>query len=74
MDTDLYLATGLVLLVLTLPAIVSALTEGRPPRLAAVVLLIGGGLVAFAVTSRPGGYTFAEIPDVLVRVAARIVN
>ena len=73
MDTDLLLVAGVVLLALTLPAIVSALTDGRPPRLAALVVMIGGTMVAIALSSRPGGYSFAEMPDVITRVVARFL-
>ncbi|SHI83347.1 hypothetical protein [Wenxinia saemankumensis] len=71
MDADLYLTIGLILLVFSLPAIASALTDGRPPRLASLVLLIGGTLLVVALTTKPGGYTFGEIPDVLFRVIGR---
>lgn len=74
MDPDLFFALGLVLLALTVPAIYSALTEGRAPRLAALVLMIGGGLVAMAVEQKPGGYRFNEVPEVLVGVASRLAK
>ena len=73
MDTDLYLVVGLVLLVLSVPAILSALTDGRPPRLAAVVVMIGGVLVCVALLREPGGYAFSDIPDVFARVVARFL-
>ena len=74
MDPDLLFATGVILLVLTLPAILSAVTEGRAPRLAALVLMIGGGLVALAIEQKPGGYRFNDVPGVLAGVAGRIAG
>lgn len=62
MQNDLFLVIGLVVLVFTIPAIVSALTNHRAPRYAAISFLIGGGLVAIALTQKPGGYTLQDIP------------
>jgi hypothetical protein len=68
LDTDLLFIVGLVVLVLSFPVIVGAYSEGRPPRTAAIMILIGGGLVAIAVWQRPGTYTLEGIPDTFVRV------
>lgn len=73
MDADLYLVIGLVLAALSVPSILSAFSDKRAPRASAITILIGGGLILFAVQSHPGGYALAEIPDVLVRVAARFL-
>lgn len=74
MDTDLYFVIGLVILAFSIPAMLSAFSDGRPPRAAAILLLIGGGLVAYAVHERPDAYTVAAIPDAFVRVVARILD
>lgn len=71
MDTDLMLTAGIILLVLCIPALLQAFTEGRPPRIAAVVLLVAAGLILYSLTAKPGGYTFAEMPDVVMRVFGR---
>lgn len=42
MNTDIALVTGLVMVVLSIPAIFSAFSEGRAPRVAAVLLVVGG--------------------------------
>ncbi len=74
MNTDIALVTGLILLVLSIPAIFSAFSEGRAPRVAAVVMVIGGGLVVWAFNQKPGGFTFEEIPNAIVRVVAMVLN
>ena len=67
-DTDLLFIIGLVVLVLAFPVIVGAFSEGRPPRSAAIMVLIGGGLIALAVWERPGAYSIGGIPDTFMRV------
>lgn len=75
MDTDLILVIGIVVLVLSLPSLLSAFTESRPPRAGAVMLLIGGVLVVVALTRHGvNAYTFADIPQVFVRVIGRYLN
>ncbi len=74
MDHDLALVIGLVVAVFSIPALVSAYSERRAPRVAAIAIIIGGGLVAWAVTQKPGGYQIDQIPNVVVKVVARYVN
>ena len=74
MTNDLYLVIGLVVLALTIPSIVGAFADHRVPRAAAIMVLIGGGLIALAVTQQPGGYRIEEIPDVFVRVVGRLLR
>ena len=74
MDTDLYLVIGIVAFVLAIPSLLSAFAESRPPRAGAILVLIGGVLVAVALTNRGSGYSFAEIPDVFMRVIGRFTK
>lgn len=74
MDWDLAFVIGIVLVAFTLPAVVSAFSDGRAPRAAAIVVMVGGGLIALALYFQPGGYSFAGIPDVFVRVVGRYIN
>ena len=71
MDTDLMLVVGLVLCVLAIPSLLGAYSEGRSPRAGAILVLIGGVLLVVALSQKPTGYTFAEIPDVVVKVISR---
>jgi len=71
MDTDLALIIGIVIAGLSIPSILSALSDKRAPRASAITILIAGGLIFFAMQGKPGGYTLQEIPDVVVNVIAR---
>ena len=71
MDHDLALV---IIAVFSVPAVISALTDRRTPRVAAIAMIVGGGMAAWAMTQKPGGYTVSEVPDVVVRVIARYVN
>ncbi|NNE52153.1 MAG: hypothetical protein HKN30_07095 [Sulfitobacter sp.] len=68
MDPDLALVLGLIVAAFSIPSILSAFSDSRAPRASAVTILIGGGLILYAMQSSPGGYTLAEIPDVFTRV------
>ncbi len=74
LDTDLFFVIGLVILVFSFPVIIGALTEGRPPRTAAIMVMIGGGLVALAVYQKPNTYTLDTIPDAFVRVVGHYMK
>jgi hypothetical protein len=74
MEPDVMLIAGLGLAVLSLPALISAWVDKRPPRVGAVVLLTGLGLVAWAVTTRPGGYVLSEIPLLVYEMIARLLG
>ncbi|PJF09777.1 hypothetical protein [Pseudorhodobacter sp. MZDSW-24AT] len=74
MESDLMFVTGAVLLALSIPSLFSAFADSRPPRAAAIVLLIGGTLVVVALSQKPGGVALSEIPDIFLRVIARLLN
>ena len=74
MDTDLILTLGIVLLILTIPSLLSAWVEGRVPRMGALMILASSSMIVTALASRPTGYSFGEIPGVMLNVAARLVN
>ena len=74
MDADLFFVLGLLITAFSIPPILGAFLEGRAPRAAAIMILIGGGLLALAISNQPGGYSVAEIPDVFVRVVGRYIN
>lgn len=74
MDYDLLLTIGLIVGVFAIPAAISAISESRAPRVASLAIIIAGGLVAYSVTQKPGGYRFDEIPNVLVNVIARFIG
>lgn len=71
---ELILVLGLVICVLTVPAILHAIKEGIPPRGAAVAILLGGSMVSYAVYTTPGGFAFNELPDIVMRLFRSITN
>jgi hypothetical protein len=73
MESDLALVLGLVVGALSIPSILSALSDRRAPRASALTILIAGGLILYAIETHPGGYTLNEVPDVVVSVIARYV-
>lgn len=74
MSYDLALVLGIVISGFSIPAIVSAFSDSRAPRAASLMILIGGGLLAWAVTGKPGGYTLDQIPDIFVKVVRNMLG
>lgn len=72
MDTDLLLVVGLILLGLALPPIVGALSEGRAPKAASIMVFAGGSLVVLALNNHT--YTLDEVPEAFMRVVARFLR
>lgn len=71
MDTDLVLTCGIVLLVLTIPSLLAAWVEGRVPRVGAVLVIGAFAMILTAVATRPGGYSFGEVPGIMLGVVSR---
>lgn len=74
MDFDLMFVIGVILSGLAIPSILSAYSDNRAPRAAAIVLLIGGVLLVAAITKKPGGVALSQVPDIFFRVIARYIN
>ena len=74
MNNDQMLVVGIILCALSLPSLLAAFSESRAPRAGAIILLIGGVLLVVALSRQPTGYTFAEIPDIFVRVIGGLLN
>jgi hypothetical protein len=74
MDPDLAMAIGVVLGVFTVPSIMSAISDGRAPRVAAFTIIAAGALIVWALSNKPGGYAFSDLPNLLVRVIARYLT
>ncbi len=73
MDPDLCLVVGLALGLLSVPALLSAISDSRAPRTGGLTLLAAAGLVAYAVMQKTGGYSLEEIPDVVLGVIGSFV-
>lgn len=74
MQNDIYLVIGLILSAFAVPPIVGALSEGRPPRAAAIMVLIGGSLVVLAISQKPGGYRISDVPQAFVNVVGYVMR
>ena len=74
MDSDLFLVIGLLVTILAVPSMIGAFSESRPPRAGAVLFLIGGTLIALALTQGTTKYSMGDIPEVVSRVIARYLR
>jgi hypothetical protein len=68
--TDLIMCLGVVAIFLAFPAAVGSFSRGAPPRMALLALFLGGGMIVYANSSRPGGYSVAEMPQLFLKVLA----
>jgi hypothetical protein len=73
MDTDTLFVLGLFLAIMAIPSIVSAWSDGHVPRVASIVLILGGGLMVWAHSQQVGGYSFDEIPSLIVKVVGKFI-
>ncbi|MFZ7092343.1 hypothetical protein [Primorskyibacter sp. 2E233] len=74
MDPDTTLVVGMVLAVLSIPAIVSALSDGRAPRAASITAIVAGGLMVYAINQKEGGYRIKDVPNVVYHVIGDFVG
>jgi predicted membrane channel-forming protein YqfA (hemolysin III family) len=73
MDSDLILVTGVVIGVFAVPAIISAISDRRTPRVAALVLIAAGCMVVWAIQSKSAGYSITDVPNAFVRVVGKYI-
>lgn len=74
MNNEFILILGIVIGVLTVPAMFSAWMEGVAPRVATFSAVVSGALILYAIYNTPGGYTVNELPDIFARVVADIIR
>ncbi len=74
MDYDLLFVLGCIITAFSIPAIVSAFSDGRTPRYPALIILIGMMMVGYVAQERPGVYTFETLPEVFVSVIGRYIG
>ena len=68
MTPDLLLIGGVVIALLSIPAIISSITSRQSPIYAFGIALLGGVFVMAAFAIKPGGYTVNELPGVVSRL------
>ena len=66
--TDTFMILGILVFAAAFPAAVGAFSRGAPPRAAIIAFVIGGGMIVYAQSSRPGGYSLEEIPRLFMSV------
>lgn len=74
MQPDVMLVAGMGLVVLSLPAILSAWADRRAPRIGALLLLGGAGMILWTLSRAKGGYSWSDLPDVFYGVIGQILN
>jgi uncharacterized membrane protein len=74
MNTDMIFVVGFIIVVLSIPAIVSAFSDSRTPRVPSIVVLIGCLMIGYAMNERPRAYSFETISEVFVRVIGKVMN
>jgi len=74
MSNDQILVISIILCALSVPSLLAAYSENRAPRAGAIMVLVGGMLLVFALMRKPTGYSFDEIPHVFVSVIAGLLN
>jgi len=74
MDTDLALTVGILLAVLSGPALLAGWADNRLSRAGAALLVLGAVLVLTAIFLGPNGYPLGDVPIVMLGVLARLVN
>lgn len=74
MDPDLIFTIGVVLGVFSLPAMLSAFSERRAPRVAALTVVLAGIMILWAVRENPGRYSIGGIPDIFVKVVGEYLT
>lgn len=72
-DPDILICLGVFLLVLSVPSLIAAIVDRRPPRVAALMAIVAAGLIVYTVQTYPGAYTIRDVPDAFIRVAAKII-
>ena len=74
MEPDYILVAALVLLILSVPSILSAFAESRPPRVSLLMVLAGSGMLAYAMYTKPGGYTMQGMAEAVYRVIGALIS
>lgn len=72
MTQESLIVVGTVLFGLSLVSFLTALTEGRPPRVAGFTCLVALGILGYAYVSAPEPLVLRDIPDAFFRSIANL--
>lgn len=73
MDSDTALVSGMLLVVLSIPALLSAWSDKRLPVIGTLLLFIGCALAVWAWRMKPGGYSLDQMPELIYGTIARVL-
>ncbi|MBO9476535.1 hypothetical protein J7382_03210 [Shimia sp. R11_0] len=74
MTTDYLITIGLLVGLFSIPAMLAAYADDRFPRAPMAAFVLSAAVIAIALMLNPMRYSVAELPNVVVRVIADILN
>lgn len=74
MEFDIIFVLGLLIAAFCVPSFVSAYANKRRPTQSLILLLIGGGMIYYAIVMNPGVYSLSTVDDVILTVVGRFLN
>ncbi len=74
MSFEIALVAGSVLAVLSVVSVLTAMIEGRKPRVASIVVVIAGSLLLWAAAIAPDGLQMSDIPRAYYKVIGSVLN
>ncbi len=74
MTTDYLITIGLLVGVFSIPAMIAAYADDRFPRAPMAAFVLSAAVITIAILLNPARYSFAELPNVVVRVIANVIN
>lgn len=73
-DQDILLVLGVIFLGFSFPSLLAAFSESRPPRMAAILFIIGGALIGYVATQSGNGLSLQDVPEAFANVIGRFTN
>ena len=74
MATDYLITAGLIVGLLSIPAMLAAYADGRFPRNAMAALVLSAAIITVAIILNPARYNAADLPNVVIRVIGDIIH
>ncbi len=74
MNTDFLIASGALIGLFSIPAMIAGYAEDRRPTKAMAAFILAASVLATGWILDPGRYSIKELPNVVVRVIAHILH
>ncbi len=74
MEFDFIFVLGLLIAVFAVPSFASAYADKRRPSRALLLVLIGGGIIYYAIVMNPGAYSLSTVDETVLRVIGWLLN